>query len=445
MKTTQLKNGGDPRALPDYASLCNEISKLAHPARPDVNWQYVETLCLRLFEHNGVELQTAAWYTLSRTHSQGLPGMNEGLALLNALTVHHWSVMWPPGSHARTEILAGLVQRMQHVFRTLMLDDRDLLPPLYQSEKQLIALSDTLARHALKQAARLDYLQHQVRQAIIRLENRPHDQLHDHEIVLPAQALDAPQSAVSAPPVYVVSYDPLRQGQALTRETRRFWPFMSGAVSAVLVGAVMLWGWQVFSTPRPAEQQLTASLTPLPPPLTSAQLADLRQHGSLQDRAALVAQMAEQLSWLSALPPDWASGYGQRLLSQAQVLWPDHPDVVTMQQAWQSQLAQHVLPAASLQGWHEGMATLQQLAARLNALDEKRGQYLTVSELKSQVFTIINHLRQAVPAEEQLRLIQLHSEDSPLREQQIQTLERQLRAQIDTLVREKEYGATKQE
>ncbi|MFO6426208.1 type VI secretion system ImpA family N-terminal domain-containing protein [Escherichia coli] len=53
----KLKTGGDPRSLPDYAALPDEISKLTHPARPDVDWRYVETLCLRLYEHNGVELQ----------------------------------------------------------------------------------------------------------------------------------------------------------------------------------------------------------------------------------------------------------------------------------------------------------------------------------------------------------------------------------------------------
>lgn len=51
----KLKTGGDPRSLPDYAALRDEISKLTHPARPDVDWRYVETLCLRLYEHNGVE------------------------------------------------------------------------------------------------------------------------------------------------------------------------------------------------------------------------------------------------------------------------------------------------------------------------------------------------------------------------------------------------------
>jgi len=55
-----LKTGGDPRLLPDYAALRDELSKLTHPARPDVNWRYAEKLCLSLFEQNGVELQSAA-------------------------------------------------------------------------------------------------------------------------------------------------------------------------------------------------------------------------------------------------------------------------------------------------------------------------------------------------------------------------------------------------
>lgn len=62
-----LKTGGDPRTFADYVSLRDEMSKLTHPARPDVNWPHAETLCLSLFEHNGVELQTTAWYTLART------------------------------------------------------------------------------------------------------------------------------------------------------------------------------------------------------------------------------------------------------------------------------------------------------------------------------------------------------------------------------------------
>lgn len=53
-----LQTGGDPRTLADYTRLHDEMSKLTHPARPDVDWLYAEKLCLSLFELNGIELQT---------------------------------------------------------------------------------------------------------------------------------------------------------------------------------------------------------------------------------------------------------------------------------------------------------------------------------------------------------------------------------------------------
>lgn len=95
MTPHKIKTGGDPRTLPDYAALRDELSKLSHPARPDVNWQYAEKLCLSLFEQNSVELQTAAWYTLARTHLAALAGLNDGLAILEALISHQWGALSP--------------------------------------------------------------------------------------------------------------------------------------------------------------------------------------------------------------------------------------------------------------------------------------------------------------------------------------------------------------
>ncbi len=58
-----------------------------------------------------------------------------------------------------------------------------------------------------------------------------------------------------------------------------------------------------------------------------------------------------------------------------------------------------------LNGWHQGMAQLQQLTNKLNALDEQKGKYMTVSELKSDVFAMSQSFSQTLPLEEQLRLL----------------------------------------
>ena len=71
------------------------------------------------------------------------------------------------------------------------------------------------------------------------------------------------------------------------------------------------------------------------------------------------------------------------------------------------------LPAENLTGWSEGMLQLQRLADQLNALDEQKGKYLTVSELKTAVFAITQSFNRAVPLEEQLRQLAALPVDQP--------------------------------
>lgn len=248
----KLKTGGDPRSLPDYAALCDEISKLTHPARPDVNWRYVETLCLRLYEHNGVELQTASWYTIARMHTTGLSGLNEGLALIVALTRHHWSVMWPLNTHARLEIITGLFNRLQKTLRAMPPDDRDNLPLLYQTETFLKALSDTLARHELKQSNKVALPEAIVKGYITRLENQPVQGEASSPVTLPAQAL--PHSRL----VYVVSETKAEPTPSLQKSPPTFLkPFVAGVCAALLAVSVAIPGWQFLTQPSPEEQHFT--------------------------------------------------------------------------------------------------------------------------------------------------------------------------------------------
>ncbi|HBA2734454.1 TPA: ImpA family type VI secretion system protein [Escherichia coli] len=248
----KLKTGGDPRSLPDYAALRDEISKLPHPARPDVNWRYVETLCLRLYEHNGVELQTASWYTIARMHTTGLSGLNEGLALIVALTRHHWSVMWPLNTHARLEIITGLFNRLQKTLRAMPPDDRDNLPLLYQTETFLKALSDTLARHELKQSNKVALPEAIVKGYITRLENQPVQGEASSPVTLPAQAL--PHSRL----VYVVSETKAEPTPSLQKSPPTFLkPFVAGVCAALLAVSVAIPGWQFLTQPSPEEQHFT--------------------------------------------------------------------------------------------------------------------------------------------------------------------------------------------
>lgn len=76
----RIRLGGDPGSFDEFNVLRGELAKLDHPACPDVDWAKVEALCLRLFERNGVELQTAVSFILARSYRTGLAGLTEGVA-----------------------------------------------------------------------------------------------------------------------------------------------------------------------------------------------------------------------------------------------------------------------------------------------------------------------------------------------------------------------------
>lgn len=112
------------------------------------------------------------------------------------------------------------------------------------------------------------------------------------------------------------------------------------------------------------------------------------------------------------MPPDWNIEYSRQLLEQVRVLWPEQAKPLIQQ--WQQQLNAAALPTEQLNGWSQGMATLQKLSDRLNELDVQKGKYLTVSELMSVVFSAMQSFNQSIPAEEQLRVLSQNPAGEPL-------------------------------
>ncbi|WP_309487096.1 VasL domain-containing protein [Enterobacter kobei] len=175
--------------------------------------------------------------------------------------------------------------------------------------------------------------------------------------------------------------------------------FVAGMGTMLVISALALWGWQYLHRTDPLQAQLAASLSPLPAPLSPEQLKTLRQQSSLPKTA--IAQTQQQLALLDKLPLDWSMTYSRKLTEQAEMLWPEQAKPLVQQ--WQQQRNAAALPTEQLNGWHQGMATLEKLSHRLNGLDEQKGKYMTVSELKSVVFSAMQSFNQSIPAEEQLR------------------------------------------
>lgn len=428
----QLKTGGDPRTLPDYAALRDELSKLTHPARPDVNWHYAEKCCLSLFELNGVELQTAVWYTLARTELAGLAGLNDGLTILASLIRHHWGALWPQPVHARLAILSNLSQRLQQRMRAIPLSYSDL-SQLYLAEQQLTALGETLQRLELRHLSQLDALRILLHNSAARLEQSESPGESDLScrlnIELPAMIArdigisdkahcDIPETEQHRSADIqrrVLFSQSKKQNQVNAKATTVFlkkaWrPFVAGMGTMLVTGSLIAGSLYWFHRADPLKAQLAASLAPLPTALTPEQREAL-QHRKMSPQD-LIAQTEKQLARLDQLPPDWNIRYGQQLAEQAQKLWPAQAEPLIQQ--WQRQLSAAALPTAQLNGWHQGMSSLQKLSDRLNGLDEQKGKYMTISELKSAVFSTMQAFNQSLPAEEQLRVLAQTPAGEPL-------------------------------
>ena len=403
-----VRTGSDPRSLSEFMALRDEMNKLMHPARPDVNWEQAETLSLSLFEMNGVELQTGAWYTLARSHLARVGGMNEGLNILVALLSHQWAQLWPQPVHARAEILNGLFQRLQKLFRTWSLLPADF-PALELADKRLQALDDILKRQELRHACNPAPLIQQIRSALSRLENSPQQEVSNPLSDLPGRALVRDDEAV--PPasqlVYVIDKDPggrVQVAEVPLIKPRRWPAFVAGMGSALVLSAATVFGWQAIHQPDEATKPMAASVAWLPEPMTTAEIEAFRKTENSRTHSAMwIGRISNQVNGIMDLSPGWRLRAGQGLVSQAKALWPYDPATRALVQRWEQYQAARTLPASQLQGWHEGMAQLQALSAKLDALDHQKGKYLTGSELKTMVWQITRSFASAVPVEEQLR------------------------------------------
>lgn len=154
----ELGLGGDPRGFAEFVALRDELGKLDHPARPDVDWFRVERGCLALLQSNGAELQTLAALALARAQLYGPAPLLESIELLNTLMENPAIGFWPPLAEARAETLAWLCGHLHRWFRGRS-PGREEVPLLIELEAALARLESlqpgpahSASQRALRQA-----------------------------------------------------------------------------------------------------------------------------------------------------------------------------------------------------------------------------------------------------------------------------------------------------
>lgn len=165
----RIRVGGDPRGFAEFVALNEELTKLSHPACPDVDWARVEQWCQGLFEQNGADLQTAAAFALARSQRRGLEGMAQGVALIDALG-GQWTSLWPALSSVRLDILAWLFMQWQPLLRGMALNAQHA-PALVQLDAALLRLQRRLDDQVQIPLVPLQVLRQQLQSLILRLQH----------------------------------------------------------------------------------------------------------------------------------------------------------------------------------------------------------------------------------------------------------------------------------
>ncbi|NIF25149.1 OmpA family protein [Pantoea sp. Tr-811] len=258
----RVRLGGAPCDLDEFKALHGELAKLDHPACPDVDWVNVERLCLRLFELNGVELQTAVAFVLARSNLTGLPGLAEGVALLSTLT-GQWPRLWPQQASARIDLIAWLFAQLHPLLRRVDWA-RASFTALGELTAELGQLDQRLTRLGHGPLAPLQVFRQQLNSLMQRMSGSRAVPL---PIPLPPWATVAEPAlgpvlapVVPAPSAYTLVIEPPARKRAL-------WPWL---LALTLVGACMGWlGWQAW-----ASRQAEVPATPEPIQLDSLNLFD---------------------------------------------------------------------------------------------------------------------------------------------------------------------------
>lgn len=419
--TQTIVTGSDPRGLPEFSAIREEINKASHPSQPQLNWRLVESLALTIFKASGVDLHTATYYTLARTHTQGLTGFCEGTELLAAMISHEWDKFWPQDNHARTEMLDWFNTRTGNILRQQISFAENDLPLLYRTERALQLICDKLQQVELKRAPRVENLLYFVQNTRKRLEPQSRSNAD-----MPAQTTvrtlvyapeSAPATADISPPLpdlpdmkVEVHHSAMANSVPGAVSGNRVKGFVAGVACTAVVAAA-LWWWQVY----PVQQQL-------------AQVRDTAQGAATVWLASPdLNSYGQRLQQLPDAPPLQLLETGIQMMRTADSRWPESLQQQQATAQWNATLKTRAQNSPQMRGW---LQTRQDLHAFADLVMQREKEGLTLSYIKNVIWQAERGLGQETPLESLLTQYQ----DARVQGENTDVLEKQINERLDSVL-----------
>jgi len=385
--TQTIVTGSDPRGLPEFSAMREEINKASHPSQPELNWKLVESLALAIFKANGVDLHTVTYYTLARTRTHGLAGFCEGTELLAAMISHEWDKFWPRNDQARSEMLDWFNTRNGNILRQqLSFTDADL-PMLYRTERALQLICDKLQQVEMKRQPRVENLLYFVQNTRKRLEPQPKRGVDKQSQTAVRTLIYAPESAQSAtaedilplPDMKVeVHHSAIENPKPAGGSVKGF---IAGTVCTAAIAA-LAWWWQVY----PMQQQLE-------------RVRDTAQGAATVWLAAPeLDSYARQLQKIPDASPLQLLETGMQMMRTADSRWPESLQQQQATAQWNDTLKVRAQNSPQLRSWQQTREDLRAFAELL-IQREKAKEGFTLSHIKTVIYQAERALNQEIPLE----------------------------------------------
>ncbi|EFD7729843.1 type VI secretion system baseplate subunit TssF [Escherichia coli] len=413
--------GSDPRGLPEFSAIREEINKASHPSQPELNWKLVESLALAIFKANGVDLHTATYYTLARTRTQGLAGFCEGAELLAAMVSHDWDKFWPQGGPARTEMLDWFNSRTGNILRQQISFAESDLPLIYRTERALQLICDKLQQVELKRVPRVENLLYFMQNTRKRLEPQLKSNTENAAQTTVRTLIYAPETQASSTPEAVVPPLPgLPEMKVEVRSLTENPPqasvikqgstvrgFIAGIACSVAVASA-LWWWQVY----PVQQQLL-------------QVNDTAQGAATVWMASPELENYERrLQQLLDTSPVQPLETEMQMMRVADSRWPESLQQQQASTQWNEALKTRAQSSPQLRGW---LQTRQDLHAFADLVMQREKEGLTLSYIKNVIWQAERGLGQETPVESLLTQYQ----DARAQKQNTDALEKQINERLE--------------
>ncbi|MCO5781562.1 VasL domain-containing protein [Citrobacter meridianamericanus] len=417
--TQTIVTGSDPRGLPEFSAIREEINKASHPSQPELNWSLVESLALAIFKASGVDLHSASYYTLARTRTQGLAGFCEGAELLAAMISHEWDTFWPQNGTARTEMLDWFNTRTGSILRQQLSFTEADLPLLYRTERALQLICDKLQQVELKRLPRVENLLYFVQNTRKRLEPRPRNSMDSQAKTTVRTLVYAPESAVAATSTTAEIVPPLPDLPEMKVEVHPrvagnvphpgMKGFAAGAVCTAIIAAA-LWWWQVY----PMQQQL-ARVNDTAQGAATVWLAspDLNSYG-------------QRLQQLPDASPLQLLETGMQMVRTADSRWPNSLQQQQATAQWNETLKIRAQNSPQMTGWQQTRQDLRTFAELLVQREQAKEGF-TLSYIKTVVYQAERTLNQETPLESLLTQYQ----EAQAKGQTTGVLEKQINERLD--------------